>query len=113
AALSVLHQLQELRVSVPGDVLLASYVDSPVLATCNPPVTGVDIDPRLTGTLAVEILVHALEGTGPAPSGTVPAVLRVRASTDVRARADGGARRARVAPGGSDPQPAERTSGSP
>lgn len=93
AALSVLHQLQELRVSVPGDVLLASYVDSPVLATCNPPVTGVDIDPRLTGTLAVEILVHALDGTGPAPSGTVPAVLRVRASTD--------------------PQPAERTSGRP
>jgi DNA-binding LacI/PurR family transcriptional regulator len=77
----VLHHLQEMRVSVPGDVLLASYVDSPLLATCNPPVTGVDIDPRLTGTLAAEILVHALEGTGAAPSGTVPAVLRRRAST--------------------------------
>lgn len=82
AALTVLQQLHQAGVRVPEGLLLAAYVDGPSLATCNPPITAVNIHPRRTGVAAVQALVDAIESptSGPVPA-TVPAGLNVRAST--------------------------------
>ncbi len=82
AAVTALHVLHEQGLAVPDDVLLASYVDGPMLLACHPQITGVDINPRLAGTLAIRVLVHAIEREQLDPSSsTVPAALRVRGST--------------------------------
>ncbi|MDH2415156.1 LacI family DNA-binding transcriptional regulator [Nocardioides sp. CER19] len=85
AVLVALHHLQGLGVRVPGDLLLASYVDAPSLETVRPPITAVDLDPRGTGAAAVGALVDAIAGRRTSSAATeVPARLRVRESTGAR-----------------------------
>ena len=82
AALTVLQHLHETGTRVPHDILLAAYVDGPSLQTCKPPITGVDIHPRITGASAVEALVQFIEGRTSTPiCANVSAELMARAST--------------------------------
>ncbi len=82
AALHALQHLHRAGLSVPGDVLLASYVDGPTLSLTTPAVTAVDIRPRETGALGVRALVAALDRTaGRQADIRVPTRLVPRAST--------------------------------
>jgi len=55
--------------SVPGDIQLASYTDSPSLLIVDPPVSAVDLRPREAGIRAGRALVAILQD--PAPEGDV------------------------------------------
>lgn len=81
-ASSTLQQVLGAGRSVPGDLLVASYVDSPSLRGMAVPMTAVDIAPREMGGRATRLLAALLEGS--AAAGTVerlPTRLLVRAST--------------------------------
>jgi len=76
--------LHTARLSVPDDLLLASYVDSSALVSMPVPVTAVDLAPREMGQRAVRLLADLVEGrTGPGQTVDVPVRLQVRASTSV------------------------------
>lgn len=70
----------------PGDdVLVAAIVDNSALAQTDPPVTAIDLQPRLAGELCVGLLLELIAGTQ--PPGTVvdhPIEIRYRASTTGR-----------------------------
>jgi DNA-binding LacI/PurR family transcriptional regulator len=79
---SALQQVQLAGLSVPADLLLASYVDGPSLSTSTPSLTAVDIDPRRAGAAAVESLVRVVrDGVASTDGVEVPARLVVREST--------------------------------
>jgi DNA-binding LacI/PurR family transcriptional regulator len=68
--------------SVPGDVLVASCVDGPLVAATAPPVTAIDLQPGLAGRRAASLLADLLAGR--AEAGTeqdVPTRLVLRPST--------------------------------
>ncbi|PZG19296.1 LacI family DNA-binding transcriptional regulator [Nonomuraea aridisoli] len=67
---------------VPGDLLVASYVDSPSLRGLPLPITAIDIAPREMGRRAAKMLADLLAGTIAAGAVEVlPLELMVRAST--------------------------------
>ena len=86
SALAVLSIATELGIRIPDDLLLASCVDTSALATTWPPVTALDLQPRLFGSRIIDLLVLKLAGD-PHPTGTVAARLVVRRSTRRRAGA--------------------------
>jgi DNA-binding LacI/PurR family transcriptional regulator len=66
---------------VPADLLLASCVDSPALAACDPPITAIDLHPLELGRTAARQLAGVLSGeTFDAPE-LIPTTLVVRRST--------------------------------
>jgi DNA-binding LacI/PurR family transcriptional regulator len=85
-----LQQLQIAGLRVPDDILVASCVDGPSLATSRPAITAVDIDPGRAGAAAVEGLLQIVRGDVTSTKTVeVSATLRVRESTqpDVVTRA--------------------------
>jgi DNA-binding LacI/PurR family transcriptional regulator len=81
-ALGVLLQAQRMRLDVPGDLGLASAVDSDLLRRISPAVTGVANNGRLIGKLAVEALIRQLvDPEAPWTGIVVPNRIMPRAST--------------------------------
>lgn len=82
-AASALHEVLGRGRQVPRDLLVASYVDSAALRALATPITAVDIAPREMGRRAVRLLAEILAGERDSGAvETLPAVLRVRASTE-------------------------------
>lgn len=81
-AIGVLLQAQRMHRDVPGDLGLASAVDSDLLQRISPAITGVANNARLIGKLAVEALIRQLADPKEAWSGiVVPNRIIARAST--------------------------------
>jgi DNA-binding LacI/PurR family transcriptional regulator len=66
-ALGVLRAAAERGLDVPGELLVASCVESPVLATCVPPVTSIDLRPYELGLAGARLLARIVAGE-PAPA---------------------------------------------
>ena len=81
-AMGVLLQAQRMQRDVPGDLGLASAVDSDLLRRISPAVTGVANNARRIGKLAVEALIRRLDDPEETWSGVVvPNRIITRAST--------------------------------
>ncbi|WP_028921717.1 LacI family DNA-binding transcriptional regulator [Pseudonocardia acaciae] len=76
---------RELGVRVPGELLIASGVDSHPLVQHDPPITALDLRPELRGGAAAELLLARVEGDRTASTRVIPGELIVRASTTRRA----------------------------
>ena len=77
-----LQSLHDAGLSVPDDLLLASYVDSMALASMPVPITAVDLSPREMGHEATRLLADIVEGRSePGQVVDVPVRLVVRGST--------------------------------
>lgn len=77
-----LQALHGAGLTVPDDVLLASYVDSIGLASMPVPITAVDLSPREMGHEATRLLADLVEGRSePGQVVDVPVRLVVREST--------------------------------
>lgn len=70
-AVALLNAARTAGVSVPGDLALASAVDSSILRVTNPPVTAVYLHPRDIGARAVEYLTQLIAAREP-DSGAPP-----------------------------------------
>lgn len=80
-----LQWLHSAGLSVPDDLLLASYVDSIALASMPVPITAVDLLPREMGHEATRLLADIVEGRSePGQVVDVPVQLVVRDSTSRR-----------------------------
>lgn len=81
-AMGVLLEARRMDLDVPGDLGLASAVDSDLLRRISPTVTGVVNNARLIGKLAVESLIRQLADPEESWSGiVVPNRIIARAST--------------------------------
>jgi DNA-binding LacI/PurR family transcriptional regulator len=81
-AMGVLLQAQRMQRDIPGDLGLASAVDSDLLRRISPAVTGVANNARLIGKLAVEALIRQLVDPEETWTGiVVPNRIIARAST--------------------------------
>ena len=69
SAIGVLQAAERLGLRVPQDLLVASCVDGAELRQATPAVTAIDIQPKVMGQWAAELLAELLEGTK--PQGTV------------------------------------------
>ncbi len=77
-----LQALHGAGLTVPDDLLLASYVDSITLASMPVPITAVDLSPREMGHQATRLLADLVEGRSvPGQVVDVPVRLMVRSST--------------------------------
>ena len=74
--------------SVPGDVLVAQYVDGISAAVASPALTALDIRPAEQATLALAMLLEILAGKEPPAERIVRPRLTVRTSTVARRRGD-------------------------
>jgi DNA-binding LacI/PurR family transcriptional regulator len=70
---------------VPGDLLVASAMDSAECREGSVPITAADLDPDQLGQAAVDLLLARIRGEDAPRPVLVPVALRTRASTD-RAR---------------------------
>jgi DNA-binding LacI/PurR family transcriptional regulator len=67
---------------VPDDVLVASCVDGPAIASADPPVTAIDLQPALAGRRGASLLADLLAGrAAPGTEQQVPTRLVPRPST--------------------------------
>lgn len=74
--------VNELGLSVPGDVLVACLGDSAMITHCRVPITAVDLSPDELGRHAVDRLVDQIEGVATSIADQlVPDRLVLRAST--------------------------------
>jgi DNA-binding LacI/PurR family transcriptional regulator len=77
-----LRVLEERGLRVPGDVLVASGVDGPLMTAATPPVTAIDLAPAELGRRAAVLLAGILRGDRPpGVEEDLPTRLVVRAST--------------------------------
>ncbi|MFI6903113.1 substrate-binding domain-containing protein [Nonomuraea sp. NPDC050394] len=85
-ALGILQAAERRRIRAPGDVLIASCVDHSSLWSAKPPITAIDLNPRLMGRYGAELLADLLEGRAAAPvTRALPTRLVERDSTLPRA----------------------------
>lgn len=84
----ILSILQELGRSVPRDIQLASYNDSPSLEIVQPPISALDLRGRDAGMRTGELLIAILEGVGEIPNDVekFDVIYRERSSTHPPAR---------------------------
>ncbi len=76
-----LMNLDALNLSIPEDVRIASFNDSSVLSTHKPPVTAVNVNPRILGDKACRILLRLIEKSDPPVRTLVPYEIILRRST--------------------------------
>jgi DNA-binding LacI/PurR family transcriptional regulator len=86
-AAAVVRAVSARGLRVPGDVLVASCVDGPLVAATAPPVTAIDLQPALAGRRAATLLADLLAGrAAPGTEQDVPTRLILRPSTTPGAR---------------------------
>lgn len=88
-ASGVVAAARDLGLSVPGDLLVASGIDSPETRYGDPPITALDLHPDRRGAAAVELLIARLQNDAPTRR-TIEADLIVRASSSPLPRGDSG-----------------------
>lgn len=79
-ALSLIHKLDGMGVSVPEDVSIISFNNMPLGQFASPPLTTIDLDPFRLGLETCSLLIAALEGDSTQTSVTVPFQLVIRQS---------------------------------
>jgi DNA-binding LacI/PurR family transcriptional regulator len=84
-AAGVLLAARRRGLDVPGDLLVASAMDSAECREGGVPITAIDLDPDRLGQAAVDLLLARIGGEDPRRPVLVPVALRARASTE-RAR---------------------------
>lgn len=77
---AAIRAAQAMGIDVPGDLLIATYVDSSELGNSLPAITSMDLRPEVIGAQSVAGLLAALQGEQ-APTVVVAGELRVRSST--------------------------------
>jgi len=82
AAIGAMHALQQAGRSVPDDVSVVGFDDTPVASLSSPPLTTVRQDARAAGEALVETLIRAIE-SGDAQNQLLPVKLIVRESSGV------------------------------
>ncbi len=85
-AAAVLHVLKEEGIRVPQDIAVVSFDDLPLASLVDPPLTTVRQPIRMLGFMAVELLLHILEGKQDRKELVLPVELVVRASCGALAR---------------------------
>ena len=80
-ALGVIRAAESLGLSVPGDVSVVGFDDSPIAAVTRPPLTTVRQDVARKGELAVASLLAVMRGQQPPDDVLLPTELVVREST--------------------------------
>jgi DNA-binding LacI/PurR family transcriptional regulator len=80
-AAGILRAARERGLRVPEDLRIAAGVDSHLMLTADPPITALDLQPRLVGDAAVDLLIARIRGDDVTRQRTVGAALRARAST--------------------------------
>lgn len=84
-SLATLEVARDLGLSVPGDLSLVSFDDTPIARFATPPLTSVDQPIAATASRAVELIIDMQRGKEPPDEPViVPAALVVRQSTAVR-----------------------------
>lgn len=81
----ILSILRERGHTVPDDIQLVSYTDSPSLAIVQPPISALDLRGRDAGLRAGELLIALLEGDEAPPRGVEPFDLHYRERASTRA----------------------------
>lgn len=80
--LACLEVARQFRLSVPGDLSLISFDDTPIVRFTHPPLTAVDQPIAATASRAVELIIAAQRGDAlPESPVVIPARLVVREST--------------------------------
>ncbi|MFC9932214.1 LacI family DNA-binding transcriptional regulator [Streptomyces sp. NPDC127190] len=72
---------RDLGLRTPEDLLIAQDLDEPSLQAIDPPITAVEMYPRLQAKAAVELLLSLLNGEQPQSPVITRADLRIRASS--------------------------------
>lgn len=85
-ALGVVSAVEELGLSVPDDVMVASLGDSAMITHSRIPITAVDIEPTQVGTAAVDMLIEIVERGETVPNHVVAGHLNIRASSQRKSR---------------------------
>jgi DNA-binding LacI/PurR family transcriptional regulator len=80
-ALGAMRALYQRRLSVPADVSVVGFDDLPEAAFFQPPLTTIAQNFRAQGRLAIEELLHRIDGSSLASTGSMAPVLRIRDST--------------------------------
>jgi LacI family transcriptional regulator len=80
-ALGAMRALYQRRLSVPADVSVVGFDDLPEAAYFQPPLTTIAQNFRAQGRLAIEELLHRIDGSSLASTGSMAPVLRIRDST--------------------------------
>ena len=81
-ALGAMRALREHGLRIPQDVAVVGFDDIPVAASAVPPLSTVQQDTKLAGTLLVESLIARINGE-PGQNRTIPARLVIRGSSVV------------------------------
>ena len=81
SALGALRRIRESGLRVPADISLVGFDDLHIAQFTEPPLTTVRQPMRQMGRLAMETLIHLLQGSQSAQSIKVPGELVVRSST--------------------------------
>jgi LacI family transcriptional regulator len=80
ASMGAMRYVREQGIAVPEELSLLCYEDTPWFAWNKPAITVVDSGPQRIAELAVERLLHRLEGEPPAGEHRVDAALVIRRS---------------------------------
>ncbi len=83
-ALGALRAAHDLGLSVPDDVSLVGYDDTPAAQWADPPLTTIRQDLVTKGRIAADLAISLLDGVRPGPTRTLPTSLVARASTAPR-----------------------------
>ncbi|MPZ84425.1 MAG: LacI family DNA-binding transcriptional regulator [Actinophytocola sp.] len=80
-ALGAMRAADDLRLSVPGEVSIVGFDDTPAASWCDPPLTTVRQDLVEKGRQAGELALRVLDGARPGRPITIGVELQVRGST--------------------------------
>lgn len=80
-AIGAVRAAHDLGLTVPGDVSLVGFDDTPAASWCNPPLTTIRQDLVRKGRAAGELALRMLDGARPGPPITIDVELVTRAST--------------------------------
>lgn len=81
-AVDLMQFLSENEFSIPGDISIAGFDDTPMCLQVTPTLTSVRQDGALRAKIALEKLSQMKEGICDDPAVTLPVTLMIRASTD-------------------------------
>ncbi len=70
-AITLCHMLNDMGLSVPGDVSLISYNDTPAGRLNNPPLTSINVDPYQLGQKAMELVITLVKHPETPPTGLI------------------------------------------
>lgn len=70
-AITLCHMLVDMGLSVPGDVSLISFNDTPAGRLNNPPLTSINVDPYRLGQKAMELIIRLVKHPDTPPAGLI------------------------------------------